>query len=47
MQEFSVRKTTISVRCPSCKKLHYLTVGLIDKDVKIHRGGTEKEKVVN
>lgn len=47
MQEFSLRKTTISIRCPNCKKLHYLTIGLFEKDVKIHRGGNQKEKIVN
>ena len=40
--EFSLRRTNILVRCPHCKKQHYLGIGLFDK---IHRGGGQKDEV--
>jgi len=41
--EFSLRKTNILIRCPHCKKEHYLGIGVFDK---IHRGGKQKEKLI-
>lgn len=41
--EFQIRKTNILVRCPHCKKCHYLAIALIDKQP--HRGGKQREIV--
>ena len=39
VQEYSIRKTDIVMRCPHCKKVMRLGIAVFENDKKIHRGG--------